>query len=595
LRVTKHLEQPVGRNQWQRFVGPLLLVFTSLASACGTFEASIERTATVSAAATDSELSQGSTPTSPAASATPVDGPPLPPTPSPAAPISTVSAGETGEKVYTNSFYNISLSYPGEWEVVPGYSEYGDKLAGQDGFFIINGAGGGTIDEIVGSEANHRLRPYGANPTIEEIQIAGQPARFIWPSDDAQMENQSALIVQYPKPVLISGNSYSFFILYADQAHLRSLSKTLRFTTDPDATAPGEDIWTASGTARDTLVAVLAPSVDSPSRFGDIATMRIDGTALNPITSYNYNVDPVLSPDGQRIAYRSVPISITSLPDPTPRLYEDLYNVWVITVDGTRAWQLTQSEEIRSVPIWSPDSRRVAFSQGDEGELVEVEVDTQIARTIINGAFAPKYRPNGDGIAYITADGGLDLLEEGAGIHTLVPAATLPPNTTVNDFDWFPDGHHLVYTLADDSGRRVKDLNIGVEYSSWSLSLIGPDPVQIAEGVHDMKLSSDGRIIAALRGSGFGDACLVDSELVFLLVEPDFSSSETITIDVFDGYPQKGTDQSFYPFSRVIWASPRLAMTQLSMTCTSDRSADGHYVLDPLGRQMAQVTDIGPD
>ena len=92
--------------------------------------------------------------------------------------------------------------------------------------------------------------------------------------------------------------------------------------------------------------------------------MTIDGTHYQQMTTYGYNRDPRLSPDRQRIAYRSVPLSMWPSPDRDKRLKEGNYNLRVITVDGKQAWKLNDSEQPRSIPDWSPDSRKVLFSEG---------------------------------------------------------------------------------------------------------------------------------------------------------------------------------------------------------------------------------------
>jgi len=163
-------------------------------------------------------------------------------------------------------------------------------------------------------------------------------------------------------------------------------------TPTPPALAPiPPQFWTRVGASPDALTAILLPSDVTSPRYGDIATLRLDGTHLTQLTTYRYNADPVLSPDRQRVAYRSVPSSITSLADPRPHLSQGYFNIWVITVDGEQAWQLTSSEMQRSVPVWSPDSNKVAFTAGPDGLLVEIEVDTQARREIAQGASAPRY------------------------------------------------------------------------------------------------------------------------------------------------------------------------------------------------------------
>lgn len=599
-----------GHTLWRSLCGPMLLLFFLLAS-CGTFELGIESTPedtpsppAIGANQVGSTPSQGGLTAPTAIPQTPIPSGTIPLTPT-EQPDSNEDLWPGGDQVYTNAIFNISLTYPAGWEAVPGYSTYGDKFTGDDGFFIVNAAGGDSIDVVAGSEADHRLRPYGSHPMIEITRIQGQEARFIWPSVDAAMEGQSGLIVRLPQPVTLAGNRYDYFVLYANQEHMRDLAQTLRFgqvASTVETTATSD---TSEASLPDTLVARLVSPEGIFPQFGDIATMRADGSELNQITTYRYNADPVLSPDGQRIAYRSVPISITSLPNPTSRLHEGQYNIWVITIDGEKAWQLTQSEEIRSVPTWSADSRRVAFSQGVEGELIEVEIDDESSRQLARDAFAPRYRPDGNGIGFITGDGGLTWMDEDGSTYTIVSATQLPGNSAIHDFDWFPDSHHLAYTLATDipseTGTPDPAAIRGPDYSVWIASLASPDPVKLADQLHDVDVSPDGKMIAALQGSGFADACFVDSRLRLLQVMDDRKSVLFMDLAGFVGYPEVSQDQSFYPRRNLTWVSDQLGLVEFDLTCrpvfTSNGASGpaGWYAIDTLGQQMARLPDSGSE
>jgi hypothetical protein len=373
------------------------------------------------------------------------------------------------------------------------------------------------------------------------------------------------------------------------------LSPTETLTPLPVTQIPAE-FWARTDTHPDTPVAILLRPKASSSRFGDIATMHVDGTHLVQLTTYQYNTDPVLAPDHQRIAYRSVPRSITSLTDLKPLLDKGCYNIWVIAVDGTQAWQLTDSEIQRGMPIWSPDSGKVAFVEGADSLLVEIEVDTQTRRQFASGVLAPRYRPDNSGIGYLTSNGGLAWIDIHGDVHTIVPTEALPPNTSVVDFDWLPDGERVVYTLADETDR-IENLPIGIKYSTWIAWSDGSDPRKLADDVHDVRVSPDGRMIVALQGSGWYDACLVDQQLVFLWFASDLTSAELIDIEGFEGYPHIGPDQSFYPHSEagqiesstVTWVSSRMAFGNFDITCTPDRSAAGRYVIDAANERMAKV------
>jgi hypothetical protein len=135
---------------------------------------------------------------------------------------------------YSNPVFAVSLQHPADWHPEPGYGspETGEiKYAGITGFFQISAMDTESIDLAAASEANHKLQPYGLNPTIENLQIQGQEARLILPSggQPAVGQYQAGLIVRYPLPVNISGTPVRFFILWADQSHIRAIAETIRF------------------------------------------------------------------------------------------------------------------------------------------------------------------------------------------------------------------------------------------------------------------------------------------------------------------------------------------------------------------------------
>ena len=278
--------------------------------------------------------------------------------------------------------------------------------------------------------------------------------------------------------------------------------------------------------------------------------------------------------------------------EPGPRLQEDLYNIWVITADGQQAWQLTYSEAVRSVPAWSADSSRVIFSQGAEGQLIEVEVDTQASNVLTAGAFSPRYQPEGESIGFITADGGLAWLDGAGTLREIVPASLLPPNNIIQDFDWTPDGQHIVYTLADETDR-IFGSTLGILYSVWIVGIDGSSPEKLAEGGRNVGVSPDGQTVAMLTGSGYGDACMVDQQMSFLRLGPDMRSAEVVDVKNLTGYPNFTAGESLYPLAAARWIGGDLAFAEFGLTCPVDRQAAGSYLLDLTARQMTQLSNPG--
>ncbi len=130
-------------------------------------------------------------------------------------------------KTFINTTYKVQFKFPSNWKQV---NE--ERYEGKDGFFQISAISGASeIQEICHNEAFHPLIPYGTQPRIQSTQILNQEACFIYPSEDqpAEMREQAALIVKYPKPIQIQGTFYNYFILWADQGHINEISTTIVF------------------------------------------------------------------------------------------------------------------------------------------------------------------------------------------------------------------------------------------------------------------------------------------------------------------------------------------------------------------------------
>ncbi|MFB3163468.1 LysM peptidoglycan-binding domain-containing protein [Neobacillus sp. 179-J 1A1 HS] len=131
------------------------------------------------------------------------------------------------KKTYSNSVYKVRFQYPSHWQRVND-----ERYEGEDGFFQISAiASDQSIEVVCQNEAFLQLNPYGTKPRIQHTRIGSQPACLIFPSQDqpAEMNNQAALIVRYPNPVVIEGTEYQYFILWADQSHIIEMSTSLTF------------------------------------------------------------------------------------------------------------------------------------------------------------------------------------------------------------------------------------------------------------------------------------------------------------------------------------------------------------------------------
>ncbi|MGE5581740.1 MAG: LysM peptidoglycan-binding domain-containing protein [Bacillota bacterium] len=129
-------------------------------------------------------------------------------------------------RIFVSQLYKVVFLYPAGWLRVAD-----ERYEGPDGFFQVSAVKGRSLEEVCREEAFHILKPYGAKPGIRRLTIQQQQSCIIHPSADqqAEMKGQAVLIARYPQPVIISGCSYQFLVLWADKNHLQDLSSTLEF------------------------------------------------------------------------------------------------------------------------------------------------------------------------------------------------------------------------------------------------------------------------------------------------------------------------------------------------------------------------------
>lgn len=131
---------------------------------------------------------------------------------------------------YENSIFRVKFMYPYKWCRIES-----DRYEGVDGFFHVSVlASDSPISDACDREAYHKLKPYGTHPAITNTSVANHDAHLIMPSTDQPMEmhGQSALVIKYFKPVIISGIAHDYILIRADKCHIRDIIDTLEFIND---------------------------------------------------------------------------------------------------------------------------------------------------------------------------------------------------------------------------------------------------------------------------------------------------------------------------------------------------------------------------
>jgi Tol biopolymer transport system component len=186
------------------------------------------------------------------------------------------------------------------------------------------------------------------------------------------------------------------------------------------------------------------------SNGGDIYSMRVGGQ--NPVNLTNDrsqgNTQPVFSPDGERIAFRSS---------------RDGGGIFLMGATGESVKRLTDSG---FNPSWSPDGKRIVLAVNSAGNDPYngstfrttgfiVDLDTGAKHPLDFDFLQPSWSPHGDRIAYWSLERN-GVRNGQRDLWTVRPDGTDPVSVT-NDIDldwnpvWSPDGRYL-YFSSDRSG-----------------------------------------------------------------------------------------------------------------------------------------------
>ena len=221
-----------------------------------------------------------------------------------------------------------------------------------------------------------------------------------------------------------------------------------------------------------------------------IGTISPDGGQRAKLTSEEgVQETPDWSPDGKWITYGAMDASLPYFST----------SIWVMRADGTDARRVT-SGSFDVEPVFSPDGTRIAFARiVEEGEgapqvnsLHVVNVDGSGLREVVApraGLEHPDWSPDGKWLGFNINPGERDLPESGALMVVRPDGKALhvlrAPTSTLRFFKiaWSPDGHRLLMGCFDTrlerdrlctstaGGGAVRPVELGsdswVNFPSW--------------------------------------------------------------------------------------------------------------------------------
>jgi dipeptidyl aminopeptidase/acylaminoacyl peptidase len=275
------------------------------------------------------------------------------------------------------------------------------------------------------------------------------------------------------------------------------------------------------------------------------ATFAQDSASKHPITfddlrSMHRVASPTISPNGKWIAY--------SVATPDMDANRNASNIWVVPATGGAAIQLTQSGH-DSAPVWSPDSKTLAFISSRDGnsQVYVLSMDGGESHAITHtagGADLAKWSPDGTAIAFTSpvyvhckddaCNSARDADKEKNKVKARVYEQLLYRHWT----HWSEGKRsHLFVASADGSGTP-RDLTAGANYDVPPDERGGPD---------DINFSPDGKEICFTAVPDKVEALSTNGEL-FLVPVSGGEAKKITTNSGFDGNPVYSPDGNYIAY-----------------------------------------------
>lgn len=234
-----------------------------------------------------------------------------------------------------------------------------------------------------------------------------------------------------------------------------------------------------------------------------IYTMAEDGQHQTAITHMGANVNPAISPDGNKMAFFSNRDS-----------QEGYYQLFVMDRDGSNQTRINHTLVIdpQMTPSWSPDGNQLVFFASPDGwswDIYAIDANGANLRLLTptsEGEIMPQWSPDGSRIAFIQGEGLSTMASDGSNRQQLLDFSEgFPENRTYPV--WDPSGQYIYMVVAEHNSQT----GFREDFDVYRMGLDGSPPVNLTassesdEGLDDsqffrwgLSVSSDGEKIAFL-------------------------------------------------------------------------------------------------